>query len=548
MKILIIGGYGAFGGRLARLLADNPMLQIYIGGRTLLKAESLCAELNGNGAVFTPVKVDKFNLAPTLARYTPDIVVDASGPFNLKSDKPYAAVEACLAVGCHYLDLADGADFVMNISQFDQVAREKDLTIVSGLSTCPALTGAVLKDAQKDMTVKSFEIGVAPSPFAKMGLSVVKGIFDYAGSKITTRENGQNVSRLALGNARRKTICPPGAMPLRNRLFSFVDCPDLQVFPLHNSGMQNGWVGAGTKPGWLLRILMLLAKIRAAFGLPAFSFLAKPGHWFLNSFARGEHRGGLYMNLKNDDETREWHVLAEGDDGPFIPSMACAALIHKWCEHPPEIGARDASQELSLEDFDPFFEARDIRFGWRQETENVHGFEQILSHEFNNLPEPVRVLHAPEGVTKWTGKTKAEGPSNILGRLAGLVAGVNVRTGETDTVVTITPTPKGEVWERNFGGRKFKSRLTPGTGKNAHLMMEHFGPLKFALALITKEDRLYFIPRRWFFLGVPMPQFLLPKGDTFETVKDGKFQFNVDLKVPFIGRIAKYQGWLEKET
>jgi len=547
MKVLIIGGYGAFGGRLARLLADNADLQVFIGGRTLLKAEKLCAELSGQGAGFTPVKVDKHQLPPTLSRFAPDIVVDASGPFNLKSDKPYAVVEACLAAGVHYLDLADGADFVMGISRFDEAAKERGLTVISGLSTCPALTGAVLREAS-DMEIKDVEVGVAPSPFAKMGLSVVKGIFDYAGGKIARYKNGQLAMTTALTNSRRKTIAPPGAMPLKNRLFAFVDCPDLQVFPKSNPVIQNSWVGAGTRPEYLLRILMMLSAMRAGLKLPRLTWLARPGHAFLNALARGEHRGGLYIKLTGPDETREWHILAEGDDGPFIPSMACAALIQKWKKSSPESGARTANQALVLEDFLPFFEHRDIRFGWRKSEKTNYVFETVLSNDFNSLQEPVRLLHAPDGPTVWKGQTKAEGPANLLGKLAGLVAGVNVKTGVTDTVVTITPTSTGEVWERNFGGRKFKSRLVPGKGKNEHLMMEHFGPLKFALALVTEKDRLYFVPRRWFFLGIPMPKIFIPGGETYETVTDGKFEFNVDLRVPLIGRVAKYQGWLEKET
>lgn len=78
------------------------------------------------------------------------------------------------------------------------------------------------------------------------------------------------------------------------------------------------------------------------------------------------------------------------------------------------------------------------------------------------------------------------------------------------------------------------------------MMMEKFGPLTFALALVVRGDRLYFIPRKWFLLRLRMPNFLLPKSNTFETVKDGRFEFHVDLRVPFIGRIAKYNGWLEK--
>ena len=547
MKILIIGGYGAFGGRLAKLLADQENLHILIGGRTLLKAEQLCAELSGKGAVFTPVKIDKTNLAPALSRFGPDIVVDASGPFNLKPDDPYVVVKACLKAGVHYLDLADGADFVMGIKQFDKEAREKNIHVISGLSTCPALTGAALQDAMRDMRVESVEIGVAPSPFARMGLSVVKSIFDYAGEHLVLHMDGQKTTRRALNSGRRKTIAPPGAMPLRNRLFAFVDGPDLQVFPNAFPSIANSWMGAGTRPEFLLRLLMMISKVKAVLKLPRLSFLAKPGHIFLNKMAGGEHRGGLFLKVSNTDETREWHILAEGDDGPYIPSMACAALITKWISSPPDAGARSAESTLSLKDFESFFEARDIKYGWRTPPKSPYAFEKILCNEFNNLNNQVRVLHSPNGQTIWKGRTQAEGPSNVLGKLAGLVAGVNVKTGETNTTVTITPTPKGEVWERNFGGRTFKSRLTPGKGKNEYLMMEHFGPLKFALALAHKNDRLYFIPRRWFFLGIPMPQFLLPKGDTYETVADGKFEFHVDLQVPIIGRVAKYQGWLKKE-
>ena len=546
MKILIIGGYGAFGGRLARLLADQKDLQIFIGGRTLTKAEKFCVELSDCSAHFTPVKVNKHDLQPILSDLEPDIVVDASGPFHLRGAAPYAVIEACLDAGAHYLDLADGADFVMGISRFDEAAKAKNLSVISGLSTCPALTGAILRDLPDNFHPSSLEIGVAPSPFARMGLSVVQGIFAYAGGNISLRANGQDIQVKALTKSRRKTIAPPGTLPLRNRLFGLVEAPDLQLFPKRYKGLENSWVGAGTRPEYLLRLLIALSKFRALFRLPAFSFLAPIGHKWLYLFSRGEHRGGLYLKASQDDKVHEWHIIAEGDDGPYIPSMAAAALISKWNANPPEPGARPADQELSLKDFQPFFDARQITYGWREDIETIFNFERILSHKFNDLQDFIRALHSPEKPTVWTGRVQAEGPSNILGRIAGMFAGVRVKTGETEATVTITPTEKGEVWERNFGGRKFKSRLVAGTGKNEYLMMEHFGPLKFAMALVMRNDRLHFIPRRWFFLGLPMPQFLLPGGETYETVQDGKFHFNVDLRVPLIGRVAKYEGWLEK--
>src|SRR5262249_15834180 len=45
MKVLILGGYGTFGGRLARLLADEPALTLLIAGRSHAKAATFCGEL-----------------------------------------------------------------------------------------------------------------------------------------------------------------------------------------------------------------------------------------------------------------------------------------------------------------------------------------------------------------------------------------------------------------------------------------------------------------------------------------------------------------------
>ena len=47
MRILILGGYGVFGGRLARLLADEARLTLVIAGRSAEKARAFCAGLGG---------------------------------------------------------------------------------------------------------------------------------------------------------------------------------------------------------------------------------------------------------------------------------------------------------------------------------------------------------------------------------------------------------------------------------------------------------------------------------------------------------------------
>src|SRR5882672_11028077 len=43
VKILIVGGYGTFGGRLVELIENEPRLTIMIGGRSLDKARAFAA-------------------------------------------------------------------------------------------------------------------------------------------------------------------------------------------------------------------------------------------------------------------------------------------------------------------------------------------------------------------------------------------------------------------------------------------------------------------------------------------------------------------------
>jgi hypothetical protein len=42
-----------------------------------------------------------------------------------------------------------------------------------------------------------------------------------------------------------------------------------------------------------------------------------------------------------------------------------------------------------------------------------------------------------------------------------------------------------------------------------------------------------------------MPTGLLPKGRSFETEVDGRFQFDVNSELPLVGPIVRYQGFLQ---
>jgi uncharacterized protein DUF4166/saccharopine dehydrogenase-like protein len=550
MRVLILGGYGVFGGRLAELLADIAGLDIIISGRNLPRAADFCAGFEGL-AVVRPLELDRSQIADALVAENPDIVVDASGPFQDYGDDPYVVLKACIASGTNYLDFADAADFVFGVSQFDAEARQNEVFVLSGVSSFPVLTAAVLREMAKAMDIVSVEGGIAPSPYAGIGLNVMRAVVGYAGAPVKLYRNGMQAQASGLAESMRYTIAVPGKMPLRNIHFSLVDVPDLQVIPPEHDTLKDIWMGAGPVPEILHKVLNLLAKARAGFSLPSLAPMSGVFYAVLNLMKFGEHRGGMFVQargLRDGAQVEQsWHLLAEGDDGPYIPSMAIEAVIRRiLADERPASGARPATRALELCDYEQLFKTRTIYAGFRSPplaTEPL--YRQVLGPGFDLLAPQVSALHDSVSKREWSGHASVARGGGLLAGVIGRLFGFPEASEKVPVSVVLSPEKGGERWVRDFGGKVFSSFQTRGTGKNDYLVTERFGPINVALALVVKENRLYLIPRRWSCFGIPLPGFLLPKGQSFETELDGKFRFDVEISAPLVGLIVAYKGQLE---
>ncbi|MCF7750987.1 DUF4166 domain-containing protein [Bacillus subtilis subsp. subtilis] len=548
MKILILGGYGVFGGRLARLLADLPGIELLICGRNLDAATAFCAGYVGT-PVLRPLRADRHHIAPLLQAHRPDLLVDASGPFQEYGERPYRVIEACIAARISYLDFADAADFVFGVAQFDAQAREAGVFVLSGVSSFPVLTAAVLRHMATRMTIVDVEGGIAPSPYAGIGLNVMRAVVGYAGAPVALRRNGAASHGRGLAESRRFTIAVPGKVPLRNLRFSLVDVPDLQVIPPEHPRLTDIWIGAGPVPEVLHRVLNLLAKARARFGLPSLVPLSRLFYTVLNLMTFGEHRGGMYVRASGVRDgvavEQSWHLLAEGEDGPYIPSMAIEAVLRKLLagERPAD-GARPATHALELADYEALFARRSIFTGVRCEDPQASLYAQLLGSAFAALPAQVQALHAASTARRWHGVAEVRRGRGLLSRLVGGLIGFPPAGVDVPVSVGFTPERGGERWTRDFAGRRFSSWQRRGQGGNAQLLVERFGIIDVALALVVDGDRLHLVARRWSCLGIPLPKTLLPGGRTFETERDGRFVFDVEIAAPVVGLIAGYRGSL----
>ena len=553
LRILILGGYGTFGGRLIRLLVNEPKLTLVCAGRSEAKAKTFIDTLEPKAKVIAAEIDRNGDLASAFAEWKPDLIVDASGPFQIYGEAPYRVVEAAISAGIDYVDIGDGAAFVDGITDFDDQATSAGISVLSGASTYPALSSAVVRDlTQGWQSVDHIESGLAPSPRAGLGRNVIKAIMSYAGKPVSVIRDGTQTKAPALIESRTFVVAPPGVEPLPKMRFSLVELPDQTIFPKVWTDLQELWPGVGTRPQFMLRLLNLSALAVRWRILPSLSPFAGIAYWAMQKMPWGAHRGGLILRVGGRDAnaaeiTREWHMIAEGDDGPYIPSMAVAALVGRRIDgRKPAPGARPALNEVALADFKDQFATKNIRAGIRdQDPEDASLYQRVLSEAWHALPDQIRAMHTnPDGrIVK--GMARVDRGTNPFARLIGAVVGFPKANDAVPVEVKFTVNEGVELWERTFDGKQFSSFQEQGTGSFEHLVSERFGPLEFGLSLVLEDEKLWLKTAGWRAFGIPMPRFLGPTVTAFEHIEDGKFNFHVEIKHWLTGLIVRYRGWLE---
>jgi hypothetical protein len=554
LKVLIVGGYGTFGGRIVELLENELRLTLIVAGRSLGKATDFCRNRNRAKAQIVPAQFDRnADLETQLAALKPDVLVDASGPFQAYGERRYGLIEACIAQRVNYLDLADGSDFVAGVPAFDEAARSAGVFVLSGVSSFPVLTAAIVRRLSPDMArVDSICGGIAPSPYAGVGENVIRAIASYAGQAIPLKRKGIDVRAYPFTEQMRYTVAPPGRLPLRSTLFSLVEVPDLHVLAALWPQAQNIWMGAGPVPEVLHRALIACAWLVRSRLARSLLPLAPLMYWATNRLRWGEHRGGMFVEVVGADRAgakikRSWHLLAEGDDGPLIPSMAVEGLLRRALDGiSPPPGARAAVRELEVGDYEKLFAGRNIETGIRDDTADTAMplYHRVLGGAWNALPAEIAAMHNVDGTSVAEGRASVVRGKNPLARLVDLMMGFPMAAADTAVHVKFQTTKSGEIWTRTFGDRNFSSRQYAGQGRSDRLLCEQFGPLTFAMALVCEGEKLRLVLRRWSVFGIPLPMWLCPRSNSYETSEGGRFRFHVEISHPLTGLIVGYRGWL----
>jgi NAD(P)-dependent dehydrogenase (short-subunit alcohol dehydrogenase family) len=351
-RVLVLGGYGFFGRRLVERLAGRTGLHLVICGRSQEKGERLALALGKEAASTLEAAVVDANseaLEQALSAHAPDAVIHASGPFQSQS---YRVAEACIAIGAHYIDLADGRDFVLGIGSLDGAAREAGICVLSGASSVPALSSAAADHLATGLqTVQTIDVGISPGNRTERGLSTVQAILSYCGKPLPTSK-AQPVYGWA------GTVQHAYSPPVGVRLLSPCDVPDLVLLPPRYPGSPTVAFGAGLELQFLHRgmnVMAALTRLGVVRDWSVYaSLLKRMADWFqhVGSDAGAMHVGLTGLTPEGQPVTRTWELLATHGDGPYVPTLAAAALVRKLQEGAQGlIGAKPCVGVLSLDDF-----------------------------------------------------------------------------------------------------------------------------------------------------------------------------------------------------
>lgn len=543
--VLIIGGAGVFGSRLARLLARRHAFRVSIGGRTESKAVPLQRELrsiDGQGE-FAFILVDRERItADKLREFGCDVVVDCSGPFQTGST---ALIEAAIGARVAYVDIADSRAFVGGIGRFDSAARAVGISITSGASTTPGLTHAVLDHLTSAwLTVDSIDIAMVPGNQAPRGRATVAGILSWVGQKVRVFREGEWQDRRGWADASGVVI-----EGLSRRMAALADVPDLDLLPKRYQTRVRASFEAGMELGVLNRMIGLAGQLVRWRLLPSARLFTGLGLWVANRLGRfGTDQGGMLIEAAGQDargETRvvRWSLKATQGDGPYVPVVPAAALIEALTLGRGVLpGARAAAGVLSIEQIRPWFDGLAIEIKQAAFRGEKPLYRRILGEGFDRLPEVTRHLHRGRPAVLADGEAAVAGAENWLGRQVAKAFGFPAEASRVPVRVVIESRDGREHWTRFFDGKPMRSTMR---AVEAGIVEERFGSVAMRMRLVPRGDGLNMELVSGTAYGVPLPKFLLPRITAEERVDDGgRHRFEVDISVPGLGRLVAYRGYL----
>jgi hypothetical protein len=311
LSAVVFGGYGAFGSLVCRELARLGT-SVTVAGRSRGRAEARAREL---GPAHRGAAADVRSALDCRAAIEGHAVaVCCAGPFSSLGS---ALLEACLAAGCHYADIAEDRAYAAGVRGLGERFRERGLSAVYGASSLPGLSVALARLARA---------GAASDPDrARVTLFIGNA-----------NPKGSAAIRAALAVLGRPVAAPQGTLrgfvereivrlpdPFGRRAVYTFDSPDYDLLP-DRVGVQSVTVNVGFESRAGTAAFALLARAGRGYG----AGLARVLRGIASLVPGGTSGGVVLAELFWPDGTMRRAALRAERDGQRMAALPCALAVH----------------------------------------------------------------------------------------------------------------------------------------------------------------------------------------------------------------------------
>ena len=371
VSIVVIGATGHFGKRICLRLLGEPDTRLLVSSRELAKAKNLASELSliGPDQNIIGVELDHLsaNFADNLAALKPYLVIHTAGPYQ---SQDYQVAQACIQCGSHYIDLADGRDFVGDFHNLDEQAKQANVLLISGASTLPGLSSAVIDHYRSDFeNISSIHTTIAPAHQTPRGFATVGAVLGYCGKPFKILEQGNWITRYGWQDLRRQKF-----KNLSFRLSGVCDVPDLALLPEYVPGVRTVTFHAALEAIWEQLALWILSW------LVRFGIIKEPSNLISftqriskNLLSFGSKTGGMQIRILGQEKQFRrkeivWELIAHKNHGPEIPVSPALIIARQLVKNrSPMPGARACLGLFSLDDFDT--EVANLDIAWTADSQ-----------------------------------------------------------------------------------------------------------------------------------------------------------------------------------
>jgi lysine 6-dehydrogenase len=194
MEVLVLGGAGDMGSRAVEELARSEGVhRVTIADRNVAAAREIAARIGEPGAQVDVRRIDANNhqeLVDAMRGY--DVAASALGPFHLFEAK---LVRAAIEAGVDYASICDEWEAARAaIEEYSQPAREKGVTIITGLGTSPGVSNVGIAYYARQLdTTRRVDVCVFQPLDAGGGEAVVRHMLHIISGKVVAWRDGRYV-------------------------------------------------------------------------------------------------------------------------------------------------------------------------------------------------------------------------------------------------------------------------------------------------------------------------------------------------------------------